>query len=105
MSYDPFNIHENGKSHKKHQKQLLTQQDPNLRRQLVQQHLNEPRGIFIEQSLENMIDSMELNVLCVQFVYSYIRDDSQTYLAIKNVVTLDFQGSPWKIHGLQCKIL
>ncbi|KAK8750290.1 hypothetical protein OTU49_014764 [Cherax quadricarinatus] len=71
-SYDPFNTHENGKTHKKCRQQLLTPKDPNLRRQLVRRHLNEPRGIFLEGSLENMIDSTELNVLGVQFVYKEV---------------------------------
>lgn len=46
--------------------------DPNINRKLEMQYHNEPKGIFPEDSLENMIDSTKMLVLG-KFVYVFLQ--------------------------------
>ncbi|KAK4301717.1 hypothetical protein Pmani_019073 [Petrolisthes manimaculis] len=78
-SFDPFISHENGKNHKKMRQQQVVPKDPNLHRKLEKQLHNEPRGIFTEGSLEDMIDNTTLLVIGVQFLYKEVVEGQETF--------------------------
>ncbi|XP_069193940.1 uncharacterized protein [Procambarus clarkii] len=68
-SFGPFSSHNNGKSHKRRQQQAASTKSVNKGRTLEHRRLNEPKGIFLKGSLEDLIDSTRFIILGVQFVY------------------------------------
>ncbi|CAL4149529.1 unnamed protein product [Meganyctiphanes norvegica] len=78
-SIDPFISHEQGKAHRKAQTAVLQPKDPNLSVPLKERKLNEPRNIFAEDSLEEMIDETDKTAIGVHFAYKEVIDEETLY--------------------------